>query len=265
MLQLQIVSDLHLEFYKDHKFTNIIKPSAQILCLLGDIHPIAAEEDFKIYVSFIIDAASYYKKVIIITGNHEYYDDQTPSKKSSVNVINTKLTNFFKNHPQIHFLNNTGLQLTVNRTKYTIIGTTLWSYIPKAQHKRIQESMNDYTHIYSTANKLITPTYITKLFKQNYEFIQQQIKTAKQTKSKLIVLTHHKPYISNVYNVESLDPAYESDCSELFQQPTPIVLWAYGHTHKKDLRIINKVKFYSNPRGYPHERTQFDRNDAVII
>ena len=39
MLELQIASDLHLEFYKDGlpPFEDIIRPSAPVLALLGDI------------------------------------------------------------------------------------------------------------------------------------------------------------------------------------------------------------------------------------
>ena len=40
----------------------------------------------------------------------------------------------------------------------------------------------------------------------------------------------------------------------------PIILWGYGHLHKKAEMIINGVRVISNPRGYPGEKTGFDPN-----
>ena len=36
-MKIQIVSDIHLEFYEKKSKYNFIKPSAPILCILGDL------------------------------------------------------------------------------------------------------------------------------------------------------------------------------------------------------------------------------------
>jgi hypothetical protein len=181
----------------------------------------------------------------------------------SIRKINNRLEAWCKTQPNVHFLNNSALHINHGNTKYTIIGSTLWSNIPKQSTKYIQETMNDYQHIYASDVKKITTDYINKMFKQNYEFIKDQVVKAKRNKSKLIVLTHHKPYLSKMHNLMSFDPAYESDCSDLFGGP--VVLWAYGHTHKKDNATIKGTRFVSNPRGYPHERTLFDKSFVIAI
>ena len=38
---------------------------------------------------------------------------------------------------------------------------------------------------------------------------------------------------------------------------SPIKLVIYGHTHKFYSKEINGIRFVSNPRGYPYERTGY--------
>ena len=52
MLKIQIVSDTHLEFRGDN-FKKLIKPSAPILFLLGDICACGESNDFDTYKKFI--------------------------------------------------------------------------------------------------------------------------------------------------------------------------------------------------------------------
>ena len=46
-LDIQIVSDLHLEFVADKKSLVCFKPSAKVLALLGDICCVASDDDFE--------------------------------------------------------------------------------------------------------------------------------------------------------------------------------------------------------------------------
>ena len=45
----------------------------------------------------------------------------------------------------------------------------------------------------------------------------------------------------------------------------PVILWGYGHTHKKDESVINGVKMYCNCKGYPAQKTLFKNSDFIII
>ena len=124
--------------------------------------------------------------------------------------------------------------------------------------------MNCYSSVYikdKTKIRRITPQETTKLFNRNVRFIAKELKKAKKLKAKAIVLTHHKPYISNSKNVYSA--AYESDVSKLFIPP--LVLWAYGHTHILDDTIISGIRFVSNPKGYPYQKTKFNPKFIVKV
>ena len=55
-LKIQIISDIHLEFHehkKNFRTLSFVKPSADILALLGDICCCASDADFAMYKKFI--------------------------------------------------------------------------------------------------------------------------------------------------------------------------------------------------------------------
>jgi len=263
-MQIQIVSDIHSEFWGSKDTFNFIKPSAKILALLGDIGVCGTTQDWKTYDRFIKEVSNKFELVLIITGNHEYYTNNTDKKTMA--VIDHQLKEYFKKIPNVKLLNNKSLDIDINDKKYKIIGSTLWSYIPEIDQKDIQNYMNDYSNIYinteSTIKRLL-PMHTSAMFQHNYDFIKKKIKQAKKENRKVIIFTHHKPYIEAGYTIKTTDRPYMSDCSGLFNDS--IILWAYGHTHIKDDRIINGIRFYSNCKGYPNQRTGYNKSEVVTI
>lgn len=272
MLDLQIVSDIHAEFWgKKDKF-NFIKPSAPILALLGDICCCGSDDDFEIFKKFIHEVLPYYEHIIMISGNHEYYfnpdkKNTVPSVANTMDAIDLKIKTFFKETSQkLHYLNNNSMKITVGKHNYLIVGSTLWSWIPDDQREIIQTSMNDYQYIYTIDGKKIrniNATDIANKHLKNYKYIRSQILKAKKANQKVIILTHHKPYLSPTYNPASLDVAYESDLSTLMK--APVVLWGYGHTHVADNTWMDKTQLFSNPKGYPSQKTKYSKSVTVKV
>lgn len=272
MLDIQIVSDIHAEFWGKKTKFNFIKPSAPILALLGDICCCASDDDFEIFKRFIMEVLPYYENIIMVSGNHEYYFN--PSKKTiqatsanTMEAVDAKIKAFFKEtSPKLHYLNNSSMKLTVGKTTYLIVGSTLWSWIPEEQRENIQTTMNDYQYCYVSEGKKvrrINATDIANKHLKNYKYIRSQITKARKAGQKVIILTHHKPYLSPTYNAESLDVAYESDLTSLMK--SPVVLWGYGHTHVADNSWIDKTQLYSNPKGYPSQKTKYSKTATVKI
>jgi predicted phosphodiesterase len=272
MLDIQIVSDLHLEFWSKKGKFNFIKPSAPILALVGDICCCGADDDFEIFKRFIYEILTSYEHIILVAGNHEYY--YNPSKKkvnitaaNTIEGINAKIKQFFKEtSPKLHFLNNSGMQVTIGKTTYLIVGTTLWSWIPEDRRAAVQETMNDYQFIYTITNKKIKPLTSLEVATRHikcYKYLKTQVLKAKKAGSKIIILTHHKPYLSPTHNPKTLDVAYESDLTSLMV--APVVLWAYGHTHIADDSWHKTVHLYSNPKGYPSQKTKYNRAAVVKV
>jgi predicted phosphodiesterase len=266
MLQIQIVSDIHAEFWGSKKKFDFIKPSASILALLGDICCCGTDDDFEIFKRFITELLPSYEHIIFVPGNHEYYYNSKKSTPLTMDKIDAKIKAFFKTSKKLHFLNNNSMKLTSGKSTYLIVGSTLWSWIPEEQREYIQKSMNDYQFIYTSDSKKIrniTSTDIANQHLANYRYIRSQVAKAKKANYKVIVFTHHKPYHSKSYDVNTNSAAYESDLTSIIK--SPIVLWAYGHTHIYDDSYIGTCRMFSNPKGYPRQQTKFNKAINVKV
>lgn len=270
-LEIQIVSDIHAEFWANKTKFNFIKPSAPILALIGDTCCVGSDEDYSVFKKFIEELLPHYLHIIIVSGNHEYYfspfkRNTQPTMDNTMSAVDNKIKTFCKTSNKLHYLHNSSIKLNIGKRKYIITGSTLWSWIPVDQRDRIKKEMNDYQYIYILDGKKIrhvNPTDISNLYLRNVRYIKSQIIKAKKIGAQLIILTHHKPYLSPKYNVSTRDPAYESDLLELIT--SPVILWAYGHTHVSDDQNIKKVRVYSNPKGYPKQKTMFNWSSKITI
>jgi predicted phosphodiesterase len=269
-LKIQIVSDLHLEFHATKERFNFLKPTAPILALVGDICCLGTDKDFSIFKRFIMEILPNYEIIIFVSGNHEMYvNDKQITVNQTIEGINYRIRAFFKEtSKKLHYLQNNTLKITSGKKQYYIIGATLWTNIPVDQHARIEKMMSDYTYIYTTdktSNKIrkITPIDICSIFRKSYTYIKSQLAKASAAKAIAIVLTHHRPLMKPTYNVLTYDPAYMSDCSALFAKP--LALWAFGHVHEKVNITVHGVRFYSNCKGYPYQKTCFSHDEFLTI
>jgi predicted phosphodiesterase len=265
-MQIQLVSDTHVEFWEQKEKFGFIKPAAPILALLGDIGCCAEVNDFERYKKFITELLPLYEHILIVAGNHEYY--YSGNKATSANTIaatDQRIYNFCKTSKKLHYLCNSAAKITIGAKTYYFAGTTLWSAIPEELKDKVQERMSDYANIYVNDGKIrkLLPDDVNLMFARNVRFLKAQIAKAKKARHSLIILTHHKPYISLTKRPLWLNSAYESNLKELFG--APIVLWAYGHTHIHDKCTISGTKVYSNPRGYPYEKTNFNNCEVISL
>jgi predicted phosphodiesterase len=276
MTTIQIVSDLHLEFRR-MQFKNLIKPSAPILFLLGDICVLGTKDDWEIYKAFIKFITPQYKYVFHIPGNHEYYtSNRNITKADTVPGIDAKLKKFAKTIPNLYALNNNTVRLKIGKKNYVFIGTTLWSSVTHANRRYVQERMNDYARLHwvnekpkNAVEKLnwkptrkYTVDDMTKLHIKAVRYIVKELKTIKP-KEVAILLTHHKGVRDKPLS-DILSQAYETDLANLIIK-APLKAYAYGHTHVKYDKKINGVRVVSNPKGYPSEHTKFDETFTIHI
>lgn len=273
-MHIQLVSDLHIEFWKDLDVLKHIKPVAPILILLGDICCASTDYDFTLYKNAVSQLTLHYDHIIIITGNHEYYTNNAREPLKTISQTDMQIKAFCKTNKKLHFLQNKSFKLKTPSGTYLFIGSTLWSNIPRSAHNNILNIMSDYSQIYTQSEiknkigyhnkqiRLIKPADICSLHKKNVSYIEKKVRYAHSNGYKCIVLTHHKPYLKNTHNINSYDPAYETDLKYIFPH---VLLWAYGHTHIADNRKILGAKLYSNPHGYPNENTNYNPAQCIKI
>jgi predicted phosphodiesterase len=271
-MKIQIISDTHLEFRGDN-FKNIVKVSAPILFLLGDICACGCDNDFETYKKFIKYLSPKFDHIFHVSGNHEYYTsgNNNIGINDTIPGIDAKIYKFVKTLPNIHYLNNDSYRIKLGVKNYVFIGATLWSHVNSENKKYIQSRMNDYCQIYMPnadykKDKTQKPVRkyniddMSKFHQKSVRYIKKEMKTI-GLNDVCILLTHHKP-VRDKDIKEIITQAYETDLVNIIIKP-PIKLAAHGHTHEKYDKIINNVRIVSNPKGYIGERTRY--NDSFTV
>lgn len=245
-MKFRLISDIHLEFHKDHKkVLNILKSfqkknKADYLILAGDITNFEAKniEKFK---ELIKEISADYKKIFMVLGNHEYYgsdiskNDECVSRYKSLNICNNLI--ILDNETYIIERPDPNIEYGI-----AIFGSTLWSKI------------DDFS--YNGSNDKY---YIKKEFMLNKH--DETIKILKDVLSNedyiYIVVTHHLPsfkFIVPKYQNDPYNTMFASNCDFMFKDN--IIYWTFGHTHSPINQKEEDIKFLCNPMGYPGERSE---------
>jgi predicted phosphohydrolase len=268
-----------LEF-RGENFQRIIKPSAPILLLLGDICACGENNDFNTYKKFIQFLSPKFKYIFHVPGNHEYYTsgNQKITLNDTIPGIDLKLRKFAKEFDNVHFLNNNTKRIKIGRKTYVFIGSTLWSGVRPEDRKMVGNMMNDYEHIYMPNPKPKGISYadanvwknvrkyniddMSKIHAKSVRYIKKEMSEVKPEET-AILLTHHKP-VRDAALSEIISQAYETDLKDVIICP-PFKLAGFGHTHVKYDKIISSVRVVSNPKGYISQKTNFDNTFTVDI
>lgn len=276
MTKIQIVSDTHLEFRGDN-FKKLIKPSAPILFLLGDICVCGTTDDWMTYQKFIKFISPQYQYIFHVPGNHEYYtSNRNITEQDTISGIDHKLKKFAKTIKNFFVLNNNTVRLKIGKKNCVFIGTTLWTGVAKVNRPTIQATMNDYAMNWIANKKPKTPVEkknwkpfrhynvedMTKLHVKAVRYVARELEKVKSNEI-AILLTHHKSVRDKPIN-DILSQAYETDLAGVIIKP-PLKLACWGHTHDKYDKIVNGVRCVSNPKGYIGENTKFDPTFTVTI
>ena len=277
--RLYFISDIHLElcdisseinFELDEKYDNY-------LALCGDIGcPFERN-----YEKFIYDQSKKFKRVFVITGNHEYYNnipyqtegifsDMVNINYRTMHKIENKIKQICEKLPNVTFLTNEPFNLDDT----LFVGCTLWTEVDENAEKY----MNDYKKIFIDIShneisvfkgNIDTPCFdqrkikymdILQLYGEMKTYLEEQIK--KKDGKQIIVLTHHAPSFQ-MTRQDTRSIYYASNCESLFAPP--LKYWISGHTHECKTIEINNVTCLSNCVGYKTEKTGFDINKFVTF
>ena len=245
-MKLRIMSDLHLEF-GTLEIPRTDDESSTHLILAGDIF---LSEHHWMPVPFFEDISSRFAQIILIAGNHEFYDGVWPD---SIGTIRNVIREF----PNITFLEKE--TLVFDNTAF--IGATLWTDMSNKDWftiQRAKDGMNDFYKIKTSDGKTLHPNDVVDDHLIAREFIFNEIAKHKAEGRKTVVITHHLPCSLSVpprFKNDPLTGAYVTELSnQIFDtQPT---LWIHGHTHSSSDYLLENTRVICNPRGY----TPFDVN-----
>lgn len=241
-MNIQIVSDLHLEFPDNRIYLsdNPILPSGNVLILAGDI----ISEKYKNKArEFYGSWRKQFDLIIATMGNHEFYNG----------TIDYAFPSYKKQLAQNHYLINNAVIIHCN-VKFIV--STLWSFVPMEKSYYIENSINDYRLIskkLSCETCPITSSDTNNYHKYSVKFIESEL--SKEYAGKIVVVTHHLPSYECIHpkwRQSELKYAFASDLNYLINK-YKIDYWIFGHQHETTDLTISNTRFLSNPLGYLDE------------
>lgn len=238
MIKVNYVSDLHIEF---GEFPEAKEMSGDVLVIAGDTCPIYKE---KLYMPLLETFSDSFKKVIMVAGNHEYYNGNTLDIKDLYDNV--------AGFGNIHLLEDDHVYVWDEETKSNVvfIGATLWSDIDIMHENAIRSMMNDF-HIIRHLTRRFQPSDAARKFKNSSDYIWEVLRNTNNITK--IVVTHHAPSfksIDNTYRDSMLNSAYASDLEVFMEEDYAPDFWIHGHMHNTNNYIVGNTNVITNPRGY---------------
>lgn len=235
--RLQVLSDVHLEFYGSlSKFPlHRIEVVADDLALLGDI----GYPSTKAYSDFLRFCSENWRRVFVIPGNHEYYHGEGIAKTDE------KIAEVCSQFPNVMFLQRSVYYLSADTV---LAGCTMWTDVPDDMASK----MNDYKDIPG-----ITPASIRRLHAQNKAFVKKVLD--RHADKQIIFVTHHCPHpklMSHFDASSDVTEAYYSDLRPYIK--SCVRAWCCGHTHRNVDTSAGPTRLLSNCFGYRGEQAAED-------
>lgn len=237
-MRIQILSDLHLEFYgltKLVRFLRWVPVAGDVLVLAGDVgNPF--ELTFRAFFQW---ASNKFKHVVYVPGNHEYYFRTIPEAHAQ---INSALSGF----ANVHILNESSVEFDGVR----FVGATLWTKIVDPT-----KLVADFARIHD-----ISIDSYNELHRLHRQFFARELSA--DTTSKTVAVSHHLPSWNCLRAAGAYNQCFASESDDLVKN---CCLWVHGHSHDPSDERVGDVRVVSNPVGYPGERVSPDLGFVVDI
>ena len=274
-MKISLASDLHLECNYLHLDN---QNNSDVLVLAGDVlvaddlyqhpnvSPEASQAEFLgpsqyrayLYRKFLAHVSSEFGHVVIVAGNHEFYNGRW---HQTLDI----LRNEYSKYSNIHFLENSSVVIN----DVTFVGATLWTDLNRGcalTPFAVQETMNDYRRIRDDKNNYsrIKPYQTVFRHADSVKAIANLVETA--VTDRVVVVSHHSPSWGSqdpkFANDRLINGAYYSDLSDLILDHDKIKYWFHGHVHYASRHEVGTTVVACNPRGYHsdqyHEDTGWD-------
>jgi Icc-related predicted phosphoesterase len=239
MMNIQILSDLHLEFHPDRGkwfFSSLDATNVDVIVVAGDV------STSRLLRPAIQSLCTRYAEVVYVVGNHEYYHSSPQSVHDDLRSLRDALPNF-------HWLQNEVVEIAEVR----FAGTTLW-FRDQPTNPSYEHGLNDFELI-----RGFKP-WVYEENEQALAFLETEASRAD------VVVTHHLPSkrsIAPCFEGDPLNRFFLCDVDALIQRAQP-TLWIHGHTHESiDVRV-GKTRILCNPHGYMTECNWDFRQNLVV-
>ncbi|HWW73590.1 MAG TPA: metallophosphoesterase family protein [Duganella sp.] len=259
-MRLLILSDLHLELWREHApKIDLAASRPDMVILAGDIHTGAKA---------VAWAATTFAglPVLYVHGNHEGYGHNLDSVQDEIRGASAATDN-------VHFLNCD--EYIQNGVRF--LGATMWTDFRlfgdderPASMREAEAVMTDYKRI-----RLAKKGYRKLRAADTAQFhaIEKSWlikKLDEPFEGQTVVITHMAPSMRSVADQFANDVASASYASRLDDLVEKTDLWIHGHMHESSDYMIEKCRVVCNPCGYRNrdgtvENSLFDPNFTLDI
>lgn len=239
-MKFYLWSDIHNEFGKI-KFEPHLYNKEYPLIIAGDFGT-----GDKVPVKLIKELTQHFNDVLIILGNHDFYN-------SSFKAVRKTYSNLAKEISNLHYLHNDSV--VINGCKF--IGSTLWTGMSNSDPIMMFEApqvLNDFRYI-----KELRETWDpSRLWVDKHQVALNYILTEveKDLAIPKVIITHHAPHpicTPDEYKESPYNYLYTCDSpllENLFFEKNNIKAWCHGHIHAQDTVYLNGIPIFRNARGY---------------
>lgn len=244
--RLVVMSDLHLEF---HAMQLPPPDSYDLAILAGDIHTKGRSAAWA--------GEHFVKPVILVAGNHEFYNSSVESTLKQMRMP-------VGGH--VHFLE----QQTWVMGNVRFIGATCWTDFWATGNQvgamlQARSAISDYRQIrVEQSLRDLSPADTCGYAERTRVWLREEVMTPFDGLT--VVISHHPPlqqFVPEIAGRPHLRAAGGNEWREFLDMP--IDLWVFGHTHEFVNEVVGGIRFISNPRGYPGEVTGFDPDLRVLL
>lgn len=247
-MKLQILSDLHLEWYGTASIPRLVD-GTDLVIVAGDTCEglVRAVE--------VLRRAFPDVELVTVAGNHEYYRTELPTELEAGRMRARQLG--------VHLLEDDAVEIGPVR----VLGCTLWTDyclfgadLREAAMRSASDGMMDHKRIGWRKDpwERFRPQKAASLHAKSRLFLEDAL--SRHHDGPTVVVTHHAVTLDAVapqFQRSLLSAAFASELLPLVDRHQPAI-WASGHTHLAMNLRRGRTRLVSNPRGYPGESTSFD-------
>lgn len=264
-MKIQIISDIHLEFYENGSY-NFIKPTSSILCILGDLCCCDGAGFAKIR-RFFDKITKLFKLIIWVPGNHEYYQDRCAGRNGTTINVDIQSARICSKYPNIKFLKNNRIEYLHQKVLYRFICTTLWTYIPPRLGKEVEKFMRDYLKIHVWNPKVKKPRKLTYKdvnlwHRKGVEYIKKEIENSKKLKQNLKRKIKYRNTKKGGIQKHSYNQIHQSNN---FRKKREKMAPPMDYTSVKTIVLTHHKPFIDNKKISEVERISYESDQSNLL
>lgn len=258
----QILSDLHLN-HESQYLTFHIPVSAPYLILAGNIGRLL---DYEAYLSFLIRRCNLYERVYLVLGSLEFHGinvqdglelaakmEQEASIKGKLVILNRK-------------------RADVPETNVTLLGCTLWSYIPNSAEGAVLKKIPEFDREQGIRNWSVTAH--NAAHDTDLAWLKQEMATkntfagsaaASNTSTRLVIISSFAPDLRQALDPWQIDSPWSSayGTNLLTAEFSDVKTWVCGATGRTSKFKKDGIKVVSNQRGCAGEEVKGILKDGI--